>query len=283
MKQAILITAYRNIDQLVQLINYFDQRYTFYIHIDKQSKIDLTPLQQIKEKEIVVFRKYVVHWGGINHLKAILLLVDEALKNEENTFFHLISGQDYPAKPLDYFEKQLDRSKDYIRIDAMPRKEWPGNGGMDRIDYYNPYDRFNAKKIVRWMNFLVLVQKKLGLKRSYPPGFPKLYGGSTWWSLTRNTLQYVADYTRQNPWLLKRLNYTFCSEEMYFQTVIQHSPYINNVVNDNLRYIDWVSERGGRPAFLDASDFADIIASNKLFARKFKSENMILFRKELTT
>jgi hypothetical protein len=36
-----------------------------------------------------------------------------------------------------------------------------------------------------------------------------------------------------------------------------------------LRYIDWVTRRGGSPAFLDNTDYEKIIISNKIFARKF--------------
>ena len=94
MKQAILITAYKNIHHLVDIINFFPENFAFYIHIDKKSKVDLSPLKVFSEKEVFVSRKYKVNWGGRNHLKAILLLAEEALKNEEISYFHLISGQD---------------------------------------------------------------------------------------------------------------------------------------------------------------------------------------------
>jgi hypothetical protein len=281
MKQAILITAYKNIDQLLNIMDYFNDSYTFYIHIDKKSKIDTALLQ--KRENVSVFSEYTVHWGGVSHLKTILFLAAEALKKEENTFFHLITGEDYPAKTLDYFEKNLDKSKDYIRTEKMPRKDWHDNGGFDRIDYYNPYDLFNAKNNVRFMNGLVRLQKKLRIKRSYPASLPQLYGGSTYWSLTRDTLQQVIDYTQTHPELLHRMKHTFCSEEIYFQTVIMHSSRSGNGVNDNLRYIDWVSERGGRPAFLDSNDFPDILASDKIFARKLNINNMIELKTYINT
>jgi hypothetical protein len=144
MQQAILITAYKNVDQLLTIIESFDDNYTFYIHIDRKSKLDTTPLQ--KYKNVSVYTEYTVYWGGLSHLKAILFLATEAIRNSENAFFHLITGEDYPAKPLDYFENALDKTKDYIRIEAMPRKHWLDNGGFDRIDYYNPYDLLMPKK-----------------------------------------------------------------------------------------------------------------------------------------
>jgi hypothetical protein len=281
MKQAILITAYKNVEQVIQIINYFDNRFEFYVHFDKKSTFDLSPLRRITDKKIFIYNVYSIYWGGFNHLKAILLLAEEALKNTENVFFHLITGEDFPCKPASYFFENQDYTKDYIDVFPMPHPIWSGNGGMDRLDYYNFYDLFNAKKIDIVIHRLVRLQQLFKIKRTYPAGFPKLYGGSTYWSLSGKTLQYVLDYTNSNPFFLNRMKHTFSAEEIYFQTIIMNSPFAFNVVNDNLRYIDWISDRGGRPAFLDESDFSGIVSSNKLFARKFNMGEKSMALREL--
>jgi len=281
MKQAILITAYKNVEQVIQIIDYFDNRFEFYIHFDKRADFDLSPLQRVEGKKVFVCSVYPVYWGGVNHLKAILLLAQEALKNPENSLFHLITGEDYPCKPVSYFCENVDAAKDYIDQQPMPCSMWPGNGGMDRLDYYNFYDRINAKKVGKLINLLIRIQKILKLKRKYYAGFPKLYGGSTYWSLSRNTLQYIMEYTKSNKAFYDRMQYTFCPEEFYFQTIIMDSPFASNVINDNLRYIDWASGRGGKPAFLDESDFPHIVSSNKLFARKFDTGEKAMALKKL--
>jgi hypothetical protein len=273
MKQAILITAYKNVEQVIQIIDCFDNRFEFYVHFDKRSALDLSHLQTITDKKVFVYNAYPVYWGGVNHLKAILLLSGEALKNPENILFHLITGEDFPCKPVSYFCENIDCTKDYIDVFSLPYPVWSGNGGMDRLDYYNFYDLFNAKKIDKVIHGLIQIQKLLKIKRSYSAGFSKLYGGSTYWSLSRNTLQYVMEYTKSNKTFLDRMNYTFCPEELYFQTIIMDSPFASNVVNDNLRYIDWLSGRGGKPAFLDESDYKKIMSSNSIFARKFHEDS----------
>ena len=268
MKQAILITAYKNADQLSDIINWFDDDFVFYVHIDKKSKIDLNPVMKIKNREIHIYNEYEVKWGGFNHLKAILFLSQKALENKSVVFFHAISGQDYPVKPITYFKEQLDLSRNYIEYFDLPHEQWVG-GGMNRFDYYNFYDLLDGKKYGYLIILLSKIQNVLKLKRPYPIGFPKLYGGGTWWSLTRVALQYVMDYTDDCPFFFNRMKYTFCAEEVFFQTILLNSPLVGEIVNDDLRYIDWVSGRGGRPAFLDESDFSKIVSSENLFARKF--------------
>jgi hypothetical protein len=77
------------------------------------------------------------------------------------------------------------------------------------------------------------------------------------------------NYTERNPSLLKRLRFTFCADEIYFQTILMNSPLKNKVINNNLRFIDWTKRNGSFPANLDESDFQMLVESDKIFARKF--------------
>ena len=285
MKQAILITAYKDFDQLCLLVDFFDQDFNIYIHVDKKSTIPEDLKSELTGKKNVKYLRqdYKVNWGGVNHLKSYLKLAEISLHDVDNAFFHLISGQDYPIKNLKYFKRlageNKDNIKDYLAFRKMPKPDWH-QGGMDRLEYYNLYDFFDARK--KWrkkiIQFLVDLQKKTGFKRPINRFPGQLYGGSTYWSLSRATLQYVIDYTRNNKHFSDGFKYTFCAEEIYFQTVILNSVRSGNVVNNNQRYVDWKTQRGGNPAFLDEGDFEMLMESNKIFARKIDGKrNGLLF------
>ncbi len=49
-----------------------------------------------------------------------------------------------------------------------------------------------------------------------------------------------------------------------------NAPFAEKVVNNNLRYIDWVARNGNNPAVLDETDFEKVMDSNAFFARKFE-------------
>jgi hypothetical protein len=280
-QQAILITAYKNIEQILNIISFLGDGFEFYIHIDKKFYIDTSILENIKN--VHVFRKYIVNWGSVNHLKCILFLAEKALENANNCFFHLISGQDFPAKLPGYFFSELDTAKDYLAFREMSMIGW-SDGGIHRLEFYHLYEYFDYKKRIERLiiRLLILIQKKLKLKRKIPYTiFPKLYGGPTWWSLTRGSLQYVINFTNTHELALKSMKFTFCSEEIYFQTILCNSEYTKNIINDDLRYIDWDSGRGGYPAFLDITDYDKIKKSNKIFARKFNPNEAENFRQFL--
>lgn len=275
MKQAILITAYKNYHHLEEIITFFDDDFGIYIHIDKKSSVTKEELLRLKRYDRVqlISQKYKVNWGGFNHLRSILYLSEIALQNSQNYYFHLISGHDYPIKKVSDFKNFFrNTDKEYIDCFEVPFSGWGINGGLDRLEYYNFYDLFNwkadfqkriIKKIIYW-------QKKNNFKRKTPFKMPTFYGGSTWWSLSRECLNYVVVYSKKNKNIFKRFKYTFCSEEFYFQTIIMNSSFKPKICIDNLRHIDWSNRNGNNPSVLDETDFEKICNSNSFFARRFE-------------
>lgn len=282
MRQAILITAYKNENQIIDIINYFGKDFNFYIHVDKKSPMNLS--KTIREDNIHIYKKYIVNWGSVNHLKAILFLSKEALENKQNEYFHLITGQDFPIKTKKYFTYELNKEKDYLTYFEMPANCWV-NGGMDRVEYYNFYEYFNVKNLAgRFILKCILkIQKvfKIKRKKTLFNYFEKVYGGSTYWTLTKESLQYVLELTNRKPEVLKTMKFTICAEEIYFQTILVNSKQIKNIANNNLRYIDWNTESGASPAFLDETDFEKIIRTENIFARKFHEKSSEKLKKLL--
>lgn len=274
MAQAILIMAHRDFDHLLDIIDWFDDNFEFYIHIDKKFKPDQEVLNQIQSRKTVRYltTQYSANWGGREYLKASLHLIEKALANPAITYVHTISGQDFPVRQSSYFKELELTSRDYMTHFKMPLQQWEG-GGFERVEYYQFYDVFSVKTHRQWINRLLRLQKFFGFKRPYSSKLPILYGGDAWWSLSRNTMTYVLTYMKEQPAFFKRLKHSKLADEFFFQTVIMNSPHANNVVNDHLRYIDWSSGRGdtpANPANLDETDFNKIAAGKYLFARKFK-------------
>jgi hypothetical protein len=275
LKQAILITAYKNYFHLEKIINFFNDDFQIYIHLDKKSLITDREVERIESYPQVklLVQEYKVNWGGLNHLKAILYLSAMAVEDKENVYFHLISGHDYPIKSPEFFKGFYQRQghMNFLEYFKVPFKGWGGNGGLDRLEYFNLFDVFNYKSDteLRWINKALKIQRKIGFRRGFGINFPEIYGGSTWWSLNRDALAYILDYQKKHPSYLRRFRYTLCSEEFFFQTLLLNSPMGESVSNNNLRYIDWTARNGNNPAVLDETDYQKIVASDALFARKF--------------
>jgi hypothetical protein len=279
MKHGFLITAYKNEIQLVNLVKDLDNKDSyFYIHIDKKSSLlKERIIQKFKLRaNVKILEKSInVNWGGFSHLKAIVLLIETALANPEISFFHTLSGQCFPIKPLneifDFFEK--NKQQEFIDFTKMPTAQL-FEGGLNRLFFFRPNDIFNEKGTYierKIYSSIIKLQKLLNVKRPYSKEFPPLYWGSTWWSLSRECLEFVDLYIKDNPDFYERFKFTFCAEEMFFQTILANSSFKDKITNDNLRFIDWKERNGNSPANLDESDYDILVNSNKLFARKFET------------
>lgn len=275
MKQAILVIAYKNFIYLNEIINHFNDCFDFYIHIDKKTFLSEQDRELLHKNPRIKFisQKYKIYWGGWNILRVLLFLSEEALKDSTITRIHSISGADYPLKSSEYFENFFtkNKNKQYIENFRLPTAKWT-EGGLNRLEYYYLYDIINLRtaKRYKFQEQFLKFQKKLKFKRTLSHDIWPLYGGGCWWSLSRECLQYIIEYTQHNPRFLKRLRYTFAPEEIYFQTIIMHSKFEKNVVNDYLRYIIWQYRNKNYPANLDITDLKPILLSDKLFARKIE-------------
>lgn len=162
MKQAILITAYKNYHHLEEIIAFFDDDFQIYIHIDGKSIITKQELLRLEKYDIVklISQKYKVNWVGFNHLRSILYLAEMAINDPQNDYFHLISGHDFPIKKVsDFILFFRNTDQEYINCFPIPFSGWGNRGGLDRLEYYNFHDLFNwkidfqkriIKKIIHW-------------------------------------------------------------------------------------------------------------------------------------
>lgn len=75
----------------------------------------------------------------------------------------------------------------------------------------------------------------------------------------------------EHPEFVRFFNLTWAPDEIVFQTILFASPFKSQMVNDNMRYIDW-SGGGASPKTLNMDDRDAIAHSGKLFARKFNQD-----------
>lgn len=271
--QAAVITAYKNFDQLVELVEKLLQGdFKIFIHIDKKEYVDTNPsLSKLREREnVYLCSNYVIEWGSINHLYAILDLLEIVVADSSIHFVHIISSQDYPVKSLGYLENlfSLDNKNIYMTVTPSEffneevRSRYEQYYFFNRSDTRNQILQDRARKIQR-------IQKWLGVKRTKFGKFKSLYKGMVWLSAPSEVLRYVLMWEEEKKALLKFLKYSRIPEEFFFQTMILNSHYSSLVVKDNLRYTVWKEKYGSIPAILDADDLDDIRKSDAVFARKF--------------
>lgn len=279
MRHVFLFTAYSNIKNMYEVIQLLSGKYSeFIIHID--AKVDISTYEEIellgqRPDVFIVKERIKVQWGGFSHVRVIIDLMKRAVAQNTSCYVHLLSDSCFPVKTMQEIYDFVEQNKgnEYIDYEELPSKNW-AYGGVNRIEHYHMHDLTNLKKshfLWHLNEKLMLVQKHLGLKRKNHLKWQPYYGGSTWWTLSGEAVEYCVDLIDNSPKFENQFSHTFCFEESCIQTILMNSRFKDKVQNNNLRHIDWSNRHGNMPANLDETDYELLVNNEYLFARKFVS------------
>lgn len=272
MKLAHLILAHNQPAQLERLIKRLAHPDAdIYIHLDKK-----TPMSQFEHlgrlpNVFFVANRVKVYWGSYNIVEATLNGFRAVLRSgKAYQFINLLSGQDYPLTSAANIHNYLSANEstafmNFLRFDT----EW--TEALPRIHEYH----FNNLQLKGQYTLQKVVNKILP-KRVLPGNLVPV-GRSQWFTVPVDCVSYILEYWDANPKLRRFIKLTWGPDEFIFQTILFNSVHKDKMVNNDLRYIDW-SEGGVSPKTLTLADAPALLASGKLFARKFdqNKDNAVL-------
>jgi hypothetical protein len=219
------------------------------IHFDSSaSPADLLAVQQIaaeRPDQIRVISKIHCVWGEWSLVDAVLLALQEFKKMPSPPdYVHLMSGADYPIRPIADLKEflRIYPNQDFIECCDISQKSWI-KGGLEkeRFLFYFPFNfrthRKTFDRLVRW-------HRKLKIRRRMPLGL-KPHMGSQWWTLRWPTCERVLNFTASNPTVPKFFKTTWIPDESYFQTLIAALVPKNEIANLQLIFHHLTSS--GRP------------------------------------
>jgi hypothetical protein len=106
--------------------------------------------------------------------------------------------------------------------------------------------------------------------RKMPAGLQP-YGGSQWWTLSREAILYISEFIDRLPSFVSFSKRSFIPDESFIQTIVSNSHLSDRITGDDLRLVVWDRPSPPYPAVLRIDDLDMLLASEKLFARKFDS------------
>lgn len=284
MKHAYLILAHHEFEVLRLLVAALDDRRNdIYIHIDRKVKV-LPHLQTTQAGLYILSDRVDVRWGDLSVVEAEFALFEAAHSSRQPySYYHLLSGVDLPLKSQDYIHRFFERhsGKEFVGY-------YRGEGVEADIDrkvrrwHLFPRD-FRSHNWSTWakrtLRFIVMhIQISLGLRRHTEVEFKK---GTQWVSITQAFVAYLLE---RKATILARYHHSFCSDEIFIQTELWHSPYKGQIYDTEdeargcMRYIGWEHNilRDFTPR-----DLTKLQASDLLWARKFNSQDFNFLREVL--
>lgn len=262
MRLAYLILAHQLPEQVIRLVQrLLEPDATFLIHIDR--KLDdhsfVAMKRTLAASNVHFLPRHLCHWATFSIVRATNAGIRAVVEgNHRFDYLILLSGQDYPIKPVSQVKRTLREAggRSFLHHVPLPKSDWR-DGGWNRIEqwFFPPQRRYRwaERYLNRWL-----------VPRRFPRGL-RPFAGAQFWCLSEEAARYVHRFTVENPRVVRFFHHVFSPDEMYFQTVLANSPLKSHLINDTLHFLEW--HRPG--AVLDSGDLGNLRSTYHLFARKF--------------
>lgn len=287
---AYLVLAYHKPEQLFRLLERLRRgspRAPILLHFDAKYPLpDQSRLSALGTE--LVEPRIDVQWGDYSLVQAILAGLSQLLNRRSWEYVQLLSGQDYPLRPLPEIEAALLGSQIDAFIDATHQ-----HGYHHRYLYrYWKIPKFRyAYLLPRWLHAfdaalrtkvtqsqdLVRFEwvprglaQRVGLKRLNHPFTPSMpcWFGSDWFTLSRRAAEYLLETLEKRRDLVQVYRTSIIPSESLFATILCNS-HLQIQCRDNRRFIVWLNDAAAHPVTLTMQHFDAIIESGKDFGRKF--------------
>ncbi len=266
MKIAHLILAHEQPFQLKRLVEKLTHPDAdFFIHVDAKKSLDAFTFLQKLPNVYFVNKRVKVTWGSYSMVQATLNSFEEIVASGiQYDYINLLSGQDYPLNHPSFIHQYfaLHRGKLFMEFYSVYDSWYEAIPRISKYHLVN-YDMPGKHKLEQLVNKLLPVRR---MPNSLEP-----VGRSQWFTITLASVKYILLYLQGFPEVTRFFKLTWAPDEFIFQTILYNSEYQAEMVNNNLRYIDW-SEGKASPKALTMADLPALEESECLFARKINMQ-----------
>ncbi|WP_238367529.1 DUF5928 domain-containing protein [Mesobacterium pallidum] len=250
------------------------------IHFDARAKkadYDKIRTALAKNPNVTFARKRIkCGWGEWSLVQATLNALEMAVDAfPRATHFYMLSGDCMAIKSAEYAHDFLDREEvDYIESFDYFDSDWIKTGWKEERLIYRHW--FNERTQKRRFYAMFQAQMRLGLTREIPADL-QIMIGSQWWCLRRRTCEWVLDFCRQRPDVMRFFRTTWIPDETFFQTIVRHIVPEREIRSRTLTFLMFTDY--GMPVTFYNDHYDLLLSQDALFARKISPEATELKRR----
>ena len=261
---AYLVLSYTHPELVRRLVARLQTGLVAVHHDDRRSKLGEIDALRIPPTPI--------EWGHGSQLAAILRCL-RALREHKWDWLVLLSGQDYPVRPVKQIEAELLAAPfdAFIRFKPVPPRRMR-RGGVDEFARRYTYRWRPGPTALAKLDPLVQVRAlPCGRYVGFParPPLP-VFHGSDWFSLSRRAVDTVLSAP---PAIVDHFLHTVIPTEAFVHTVLANSEL--RLANDHRRYAVFDPPTAPSPRVFGLDDVDAVLASGADFARKFDDQRVL--------
>lgn len=273
MQIAYLILAHAQPEQLGRLAaRLAAPGVRLYLHIDANTPDDIHHQMQSVVARVPVQAVWVdrqpCRWGGFSLVQATLRLLRSALADGCD-WMVLLSGQDYPLQTHETIVSRLASGPAGF-IDLRDIRQFDTRYRYEAFHF----EALNGTSADRLLQKLQRQLNRMGLRRRLPHPIKQVHAGSQWWMLGAPACRWLLEFCNSHPGVMAFFRRTLVPDEMFFQTLLAHSPLACKLSHDPLRQIVW-DEGSWSPRTFAENDLPTLLTSPALFARKFAPDGKV--------
>ncbi len=275
MTVAYIVLSHRNPDQVLRLVGALREGPAARVlvrHDQRGTKLAAAEIEAAGAEALE--DRIEVEWGGWSHVELILSCLRRAARLEPDWTL-VLSGQDYPLRPLTEIEERLaatvaDGLLGSVReIESKP----PPAGLDDEFFLRTAYRHFRRPRrlphlphALRPLVYVRDLPPRVGVRRRRGPG-SRLHGSADW--LTLGPRAAAALLTAGEDRRLTRFfRRAALPSESFFATVLLNDPTLS-IGRDHRRFVTFDRPGAPHPRTLSTADLEPALASGADFARKF--------------
>ncbi len=304
-KQLFMIMCHKNVKQVLRLAEKcITEESDVIIHADSyMADAEFALLEDASHKNSQLYlAKNRLH-GELDKRSLIDIAIEmirsaseiEQYKDVHYRYYCLMSGQDYPLKPLSYINEELRKSypEPYIDCSAYNKKKWMykkfrwspfTNKFRVKVDNLFQKNKRNPIRVAAVAALLVLTKLTHFIQPSYYHLLKKkgvgVYAGSAWWILPDKAISYIGKEYEKGGQIVEWILQSITPEESFFQIMAMRSPIADMIQmkpdgSSAQRYKTWSyffdddKPPVAHPYTFTIKQYDKLIRSDKWFARKF--------------
>lgn len=254
-----------------------DRAVRMYVHLDRKVDLDAYSGGRSWPANLAFINdRRAVYWGGFSMIEATEALAREALQDARHAAFALVSDDTLPLVAPDVVLSELRARPDRIDVGLSRRNppflrrytDWffmdSGATSARPIDIGQRHvDRATLDAMARLA--------RLQARGKYP--FAEVWGGSQWWSLSRQDLEFALSELATNVWLRESFEFSAVPDELAFQTIYANRHQLTARSFTGPMLTDMT--RSPAPFVFHAASEIPPVAPGKLFVRKVADESAV--------
>jgi Core-2/I-Branching enzyme len=215
-----------------------------------------------------------MRWGGWSQLKLILACLREAAERHDPDWALILSGQDYPLRPLADIKADLDASPADARLGSVRRVETRRPAaGDDEFFLRCRYRHYARPRVfpsalpgsIRPLAYARELPPLVGVRRTVPAPLT-FFASADWLTLGRAGMRAVLAASERRR-LMRHFRRVAVPSESFFASVLVGDPSLI-VDRDDRRFASF-AHGAAHPDTLTSEDYDRMLSSGADFARKF--------------